>query len=111
NDYDASKIELFNRRLEAENIAWKLQDILPKVLTAGDAAGVLTEQGAKLLDPTAQLQTAIPLCPPEGDAGTGMVATNSVAERTGNVSAGTSVFAMIVLEKKFTNLHPRLDMV
>src|ERR1700730_12725272 len=88
NDYDASKIELFNERLEAENIAWELQDILPKVLTAGDAAGVLTEKGAKLLDPTAQLQTAIPLCPPEGDAGTGMVATNSVAERTGNVSAG-----------------------
>jgi sugar (pentulose or hexulose) kinase len=111
NDYDAGKIELFNKRLEAENIAWKLQDILPKVLTAGDAAGVLTEQGAKLLDPTAQLQTAIPLCPPEGDAGTGMVATNSVAERTGNVSAGTSVFAMIVLEKELSKLHPEIDMV
>jgi sugar (pentulose or hexulose) kinase len=111
NDYDASKIELFNERLEAENIAWKLQGILPKVLTAGDAAGVLTEQGAKLLDPTAQLQTAIPLCPPEGDAGTGMVATNSVAERTGNVSAGTSVFAMIVLEKELSKVHPEIDMV
>ena len=69
NDYDAGKIELFNERLEAENIAWKLQDILPKVLAAGDAAGVLTEEGAKLLDPTGQLQTGIPLCPPEGDAG------------------------------------------
>jgi sugar (pentulose or hexulose) kinase len=111
NDYDAGKIELFNQRLAAENIAWKLQDILPKVLAAGDAAGVLTEQGAKLLDPTAQLQTAIPLCPPEGDAGTGMVATNSVAERTGNVSAGTSVFAMIVLEKELSKLHPEIDMV
>jgi sugar (pentulose or hexulose) kinase len=111
NDYDASKIALFNERLEAENIAWKLQEILPKVLTAGDAAGVLTEQGAKLLDPTAQLQTAIPLCPPEGDAGTGMVATNSVAERTGNVSAGTSVFAMIVLEKELSKVHPEIDMV
>ena len=111
NDYDASKIELFNERLAAENIAWKLQDILPKVLTAGEAAGVLTEQGAKLLDPTAQLQTAIPLCPPEGDAGTGMVATNSVAERTGNVSAGTSVFAMIVLEKELSKVHPEIDMV
>ena len=111
NDYDASKIELFNERLEAENIAWKLQDILPKVLTAGDAAGALSEQGVKLLDPTAQLQTAIPLCPPEGDAGTGMVATNSVAERTGNVSAGTSVFAMIVLEKELSKLHPEIDMV
>jgi sugar (pentulose or hexulose) kinase len=111
NDYDASKIDLFNERLEAENIGWKLQDILPKVLTAGEAAGVLTEQGAKLLDPTGQLQTAIPLCPPEGDAGTGMVATNSVAERTGNVSAGTSVFAMIVLEKELSKLHPEIDMV
>ena len=84
--------------------AWKLQDILPKVLVAGDAAGVLTEEGAKLLDPTGQLQAGIPLCPPEGDAGTGMVATNSVAERTGNVSAGTSVFAMIVLEKELSKL-------
>jgi sugar (pentulose or hexulose) kinase len=111
NDYDASRIELFNERLKAENIAWKLQDILPKVLTAGNAAGVLTEQGAKLLDPTGQLQAAIPLCPPEGDAGTGMVATNSVAERTGNVSAGTSVFAMIVLEKALSKLHPEIDMV
>src|ERR1700722_13254743 len=111
NDYDASKIELFNERLEAENIAWKLQDILPKVLTAGEGAGVLTEQGAKLLDPTAQLQMSIPLCPPEGDAGTGMVATNSVAERTGNVSAGTSVFAMIVLEKELSKVHPEIDMV
>jgi sugar (pentulose or hexulose) kinase len=111
NDYEASKIELFNQRLAAEDIAWKLQDILPKVLTAGEAAGVLTEQGAKLLDPTGQLQTAIPLCPPEGDAGTGMVATNSVAERTGNVSAGTSVFAMIVLEKELSKLHPEIDIV
>jgi sugar (pentulose or hexulose) kinase len=111
NDYDAGKIELFNGRLEGEKIAWKLQDILPKVLAAGDAAGVLTEQGAKLLDPTAQLQTGVLLCPPEGDAGTGMVATNSVAERTGNVSAGTSVFAMIVLEKELSKLHPEIDMV
>ena len=111
NDYDASKIELFNQRLEARNIAWKLQDVFPKVLVAGDAAGVLTKEGAKLLDPTGQLQTGIPLCPPEGDAGTGMVATNSVAERTGNVSAGTSVFAMIVLEKELSKLHPEIDMV
>jgi sugar (pentulose or hexulose) kinase len=111
NDYEASKIELFNKRLEARNIAWKLQDVFPKVLVAGDAAGVLTKEGAKLLDPTGQLQTGIPLCPPEGDAGTGMVATNSVAERTGNVSAGTSVFAMIVLEKELSKLHPEIDMV
>jgi sugar (pentulose or hexulose) kinase len=111
NDYDASKIELFNEQLAASNITWKLQDIFPKVLVAGDAAGVLTEEGAKLLDPTEQLQPGIPLCPPEGDAGTGMVATNSVAERTGNVSAGTSVFAMIVLEKELSKLHPEIDMV
>jgi len=111
NDYDEGKIELFNKRLEAENISWKLQDILPKLLVAGEAAGVLTEEGAKLLDPTGQLQAGIPLCPPEGDAGTGMVATNSVAERTGNVSAGTSVFAMIVLEKALSTVYPEIDMV
>jgi sugar (pentulose or hexulose) kinase len=78
---------------------------------AGDAAGVLTEEGAKLLDPIGGLQAGIPLCPPEGDAGTGMVATNSVAARTGNVSAGTSVFAMIVLEKPLSKLYPEIDMV
>jgi sugar (pentulose or hexulose) kinase len=111
NDYDTYKIDQFNELLQVENIPWKLQDILPKVLVAGDAAGVLTEAGAKLLDPTGQLQAGIPLCPPEGDAGTGMVATNSVAERTGNVSAGTSVFAMIVLEKALSKLYPEIDMV
>jgi sugar (pentulose or hexulose) kinase len=111
NNYDKRMIELFNERLKTENISWKLQDILPKVLVAGDAAGVLTEEGAKLIDPTGQLPAGIPLCPPEGDAGTGMVATNSVAERTGNVSAGTSVFAMIVLEKPLSKVHPEIDMV
>src|SRR5581483_2182577 len=111
NDYDKHKIQLFNERLATENISWKLQDILPKILVAGDAAGVLTEEGARLLDPTRQLQAGIPLCPPEGDAGTGMVATNSVAERTGNVSAGTSVFAMIVLEKPLSKVYSEIDMV
>jgi sugar (pentulose or hexulose) kinase len=111
NGYDEGMLEQFNELLKAENMPWKLQDILPKVLLAGDAAGVLTEDGAKLLDPTAGLQAGIPLCPPEGDAGTGMVATNSVAERTGNVSAGTSVFAMIVLEKALSKLYPEIDMV
>jgi sugar (pentulose or hexulose) kinase len=111
NDYDARMIELFNKQLKAENISWKLQDILPKVLLAGEEAGVLTEEGAKRLDPTGQLPAGIKLCPPEGDAGTGMVATNSVAERTGNVSAGTSVFAMIVLEKALSKLYPEIDMV
>ena len=111
NEYDERMLGQFNERLETENISWKLQDILPKVLLAGDVAGVLTEEGAKLLDPAGGLQPGIPLCPPEGDAGTGMVATNSVAERTGNVSAGTSVFAMIVLEKALSKLYPEIDMV
>jgi sugar (pentulose or hexulose) kinase len=111
NAYDKRMVELFNERLKAENITWQLQDILPKVLVAGDAAGVLTDEGAKLLDPTGQLKAGIPLCPPEGDAGTGMVATDSVAERTGNVSAGTSVFAMIVLEKALSKVYSEIDMV
>ncbi len=111
NDYDEHMIELFNQRIKAENIPWKLQDILPKVLVAGDAAGVLTKEGAMRLDPTGQLPAGIRLCPPEGDAGTGMVATDSVAERTGNVSAGTSVFAMIVLEKPLSKVYPEIDMV
>jgi sugar (pentulose or hexulose) kinase len=111
NHYDERMITLFNDRLKAENISWKLLDILPKVLLAGDPAGTLTEEGSKLLDPTGQLQAGIPLCPPEGDAETGMVATNSVAERTGNVSAGTSVFAMIVLEKALSKVYPEVDIV
>jgi sugar (pentulose or hexulose) kinase len=111
NDYDSRMLEQFNQRIKSENFSWKLQNILPKVLTAGDAAGVLTEEGARLIDPGEQLDAGIPLCPPEGDAGTGMVATNSVAERTGNVSAGTSVFAMIVLEKGLSKLYPEIDMV
>ena len=77
----------------------ELRDIMPEVMVAGQDAGTLTEEGAKFLDPTGKLKAGIPMCPPEGDAGTGMVATNSVKQRTGNVSAGTSVFAMIVLEK------------
>jgi sugar (pentulose or hexulose) kinase len=111
NDYDKRMIALFNARLSAENLPWQLQDILPKVLMAGDAAGALTEAGARLLDPSGELQAGIPLCPPEGDAETGMVATNSVAVRTGNVSAGTSVFAMIVLEKTLSKVYPEIDIV
>jgi sugar (pentulose or hexulose) kinase len=91
NGYDARMLKLFNTKLKAKKIPWKLENILPKILMAGEAAGALTEEGAKLIDPTGRLPAGIPLCPPEGDAGTGMVATNSVAERTGNVSAGTSV--------------------
>ena len=111
NNYDEHMMALFDKQLEAAKLPCKLQDLLPKVLVAGDAAGVLTEEGARLIDPTGQLQAGIPLCPPEGDAGTGMVATNSVAERTGNVSAGTSVFAMIVLEKALSKVYPEIDMV
>lgn len=111
NDYDKKMLGQFNDLLKAEKITWTLQDILPKVLVAGESAGTLTEEGAKLLDPSGGLKAGIPLCPPEGDAGTGMVATNSVAERTGNVSAGTSVFAMIVLEKALSKLYPEIDMV
>ena len=111
NDFDKNMLGQFNELLKAEKINWTLQDILPKVLVAGESAGTLTEEGAKLLDPSGGLKAGIPLCPPEGDAGTGMVATNSVAERTGNVSAGTSVFAMIVLEQALSKLYPEIDMV
>lgn len=111
NGYDERMLALFNERLTSSGIPWKLDDILPKVLPAGVTAGALTEEGAKLLDPTGTLRAGIPFCPPEGDAGTGMVATNSVAERTGNVSAGTSVFAMIVLEKALSKVYPEIDMV
>ena len=111
NNYDQRMIDQFDELLRIEQLPWKLRDILPGVLVAGDSAGMLTKEGALLLDPSGTLQAGIPLCPPEGDAGTGMVATNSVAERTGNVSAGTSVFAMIVLEKALSRLHPEIDMV
>ena len=111
NDYDQARLAQFNARLGAAGIGWKLGDILPKVLVAGEAAGTLTAEGARLIDPSGGLQAGIPFCPPEGDAGTGMVATNSVGERTGNVSAGTSVFAMIVLEKALSRLYPEIDMV
>ena len=88
-----------------------LVKLLPTVLPAGEDAGMLTVEGAKRLDPTGTLQPGIPFCPPEGDAGTGMVATNSVAPRTGNVSAGTSIFAMVVLEKPLSKVYPEIDMV
>jgi len=110
-DYDEAMLGALNKKLAVKNIAWKIQDILPKVLLAGESAGALSEEGARLLDPSGELQAGIQFCPPEGDAGTGMVATNSVAVRTGNVSAGTSVFAMIVLEKALSKLYPEIDMV
>ena len=109
--YDQKMINRFNELVSSESFKWKLQDILPEVLTAGEAAGQLTAEGAALLDTSGKLQAGIPLCPPEGDAGTGMTATNSVGVRTGNVSAGTSVFAMIVLEKELTKVYPEIDLV
>lgn len=110
-DYNAKMIAQFDELIKDKNFDWKLTDILPKVLLAGDEAGKLTEEGAKLLDVSGNLEAGALLCPPEGDAGTGMVATNSVKERTGNVSAGTSVFAMIVLEKDLTKAYPEIDLV
>jgi len=110
-DFNAHILADFDTLVAEKEFDWRLKDILPGVLRAGADAGSLTEEGAKLLDPTGCLQAGIPLCPPEGDAGTGMVATNSVARRTGNVSAGTSVFAMIVLEKELSRLYPEIDIV
>lgn len=110
-DYDQTMIDKFDSLVSGEGFSWKLKDILPKVMTAGETAGVLTKEGAALLDVSGNLQAGIPVCPPEGDAGTGMAATNSVAKRTGNVSAGTSVFAMIVLEKELTKVYPEIDLV
>lgn len=98
-DYNKKYLEQFNKILFEEKMPYSLEHLLPKVLCAGDDAGSLTEEGAKLLDVSGTLESGCPICPPEGDAGTGMVATNSVAVRTGNVSAGTSIFAMVVLEK------------
>ena len=110
-DYNEEMVQKFDKLVEPYGFLWKLRDILPKVMVAGQDAGTLTEEGAKLLDPSGKLQAGIPMCPPEGDAGTGMVATNSVKQRTGNVSAGTSVFAMIVLEKGLSKPYKEIDMV
>ena len=108
---DACMVDKFDKLIEPYGYSWKLSDIFPEVLIAGEQAGTLTAEGAAFLDETGSLKPGIPLCPPEGDAGTGMTATNSVAPRTGNVSAGTSTFAMIVLEKKFSKVYREIDMV
>ena len=110
-DFNARMIEQFDALVADKKYPWKLREILPKVLSAGQDAGALTEEGAKLLDVSGNLQAGIPVCPPEGDAGTGMTATNSIAKRTGNVSAGTSVFAMVVLEKELSRVYKEIDMV
>ncbi len=111
NHFNTKMIDQFNQVISSLNFSWKLEDILPVVVVAGKKAGELTAEGAGLLDPTGNLQSGIPLCPPEGDAGTGMVATNSVSVNTGNVSAGTSVFGMIVLEDELSQVYPEIDLV
>ena len=109
--YREDMVKKFDELIVPKNLGWKLGDILPEILVAGDQAGFLTEEGAKLLDPSGHLQKGIPFCPPEGDAGTGMAATNAVKQRTGNVSAGTSSFSMIVLEKELSKPYEAIDMV
>lgn len=110
-NYNQKMIAQFDELVADRHYGWKLAEILPRVLTAGENAGALTEEGARLLDPTQTLQAGSPMCPPEGDAGTGMTATNSVTVRTGNVSAGTSIFAMVVTEKELSRVYEEIDMV
>lgn len=110
-NYSATMVDKFNNLVAPYGFSWKLEDILPKVLLAGENAGYLTEEGARKLDVSGNLKAGVPVCPPEGDAGTGMVATNAVKQRTGNVSAGTSSFSMIVLEKDLSKPYEMIDMV
>ena len=110
-NYDQSMIQAFDNLVKDKHFPWNLKGILPQVLQAGESAGSLTAEGAMLLDPSGDLEPGCPLCPPEGDAGTGMTATNSVRARTGNVSAGTSIFSMIVLEKPMKKVYPEIDIV
>ena len=109
--FNTEMISKFDHYIEEYKFPWTLGSILPEVLVAGEEAGFLTKEGAGLLDASGIIQAGIPFCPPEGDAGTGMVATNSIAVRTGNVSAGTSVFAMVVLEKDLSKAYPEIDQV
>ncbi|WP_022857038.1 xylulokinase [Alloscardovia omnicolens] len=110
-NFDEEFLAQFEQLSNVASQPWNIREILPTVLVAGQNAGELTEEGARLLDPSGRLQAGSVLAPPEGDAGTGMVATNSVRVRTGNVSAGTSIFAMVVLEDKLKALHPEVDVV
>ncbi|PIK26491.1 xylulokinase [Bacillus pumilus] len=110
-DYNEVMLHQFEDLIAEKGYPWKLRHLLPRVYLAGEEAGMLTVAGAAILDQGKHLQPGIPFCPPEGDAGTGMVATNSVERRTGNISVGTSVFAMIVLEQHLTGVYPEVDMV
>jgi len=109
--YDERCVEQFEELIAGYQMPWKLKDVLPGIRKAGEYAGVLTEEGARLLDPTGKLKAGTPLAPPEGDAGTGMVATNSIAPYTGNVSAGTSIFSMTVLNKPLSRAYPEIDII
>ena len=109
--YDKEMLEKLNKVLGEKGICFKTEDVLPRVMTAGERCGELTEQGARFLDPEGDLKSGAPFCPPEGDAGTGMVATNAVLPRTGNISAGTSIFSMLVLEKPLSRVYPEIDVV
>ena len=111
--FDRKRMDKFDRYVVERGLPqpWKLADIFPRVLMAGEEAGELSEQGNRILDPSGKLASGCLMCPPEGDAGTGMVATNCVRPKTGNVSAGTSVFAMIVLEKELSAVHEEIDLV
>ena len=111
NHYDGEMLKKFDGIIEDKKIEWSIADILPEIKIAGDSGACLTDAGARFLDSTGALKSGIPVCPPEGDAGTGMVATNAVLPRTGNVSAGTSVFSMLVLEKPLKKLYPQIDIV
>lgn len=110
-NYDDEMLDKFSALPQVKKYSWNIRDLLPKVLLAGEKAGTLTEKGAAILDESGNLQPGIPFCPPEGDAGTGMAATNSVREKTGNVSAGTSIFSMVVLQKPLSEVHEEIDMV
>lgn len=111
NQFNENMLSQFSELISNKEYPWKIKDILPSVYRAGKQAGILTKNGALLIDPTGDLQEGIPLCPPEGDAGTGMVATNSVRKNTGNISVGTSIFAMIVLGKDLSKVYPEIDIV
>lgn len=111
NCYNLEMLAKFSKLDKIKNMPWSVEEILPKVLLAGESAGSLTQEGALLLDPSGCLKSGITLCPPEGDAGTGMTATNSVRVKTGNVSAGTSIFSMIVLEKQLSKVYEEIDLV
>lgn len=109
--FNTAMVEKFEALMASKGYSFRIADIFPGVLSAGQPAGNLTAEGALLLDPSGDLQPGVPFCPPEGDAGTGMTATNSITVRTGNVSAGTSIFSMVVLEKPLSKVHPELDIV